>query len=369
MEERVGIREGHQRGCVADGRGAVASEVGHGLRAQGPRAAHAIGHPRAAALLARTGVGIQVERCDVLLRLRIRNLEEHHVRMPPLCGLVRALNCNAEEIRGDAKHAVEYLRQGEVGSERLLVVGENFLLQALGPERHVPQPQLLGVPLRCCKLLQLHQFLFGGRPRLVEQLLRQPLDRRDVLSHLRGDGLLSVVLETQHLRGTLAQLQDLRNERSVIQLALRCPCAVGAVQLLTQSRGLEVLHRRHVRRNIEREPPRPCVGCRCRCTVLGRMCLCLRLRRSCQGGGRQAGKVSRVREDEFEGLRGIQQVVLELGTQLGQLERDGVELLLCLAVKIHAGQLHLAEVGLDHPLLRLGELFALQLGERVVHRA
>mmetsp|Transcript_166313 Transcript_166313/g.534122 ORF Transcript_166313/g.534122 Transcript_166313/m.534122 type:complete len:224 (+) Transcript_166313:782-1453(+) len=223
MEERVGIREGHQRGCVADGRGAVARQVGHGLRAQGPRAAHAIGHPSAAALLARPGVGIQVERGDVLLRLRIRDLEEHHVRMPPLCGLVRALNCDAEEIGGDAKHAVEYLRQGEVGSERLLVVGENFLLQALGPERHVPQPQLLGVPLRCCKLLQLHQFLLGGRPRLVEQLLRQPLDRRDVLSHLRGDGLLSVVLETQHLRGTLAQLQDLRNERSVIQLALRCP--------------------------------------------------------------------------------------------------------------------------------------------------
>src|SRR4029453_19636742 len=62
MEQRVHLVEGHARRVIADGRDLVAHEVGDGETPW--RAANALVHPGAAALLGGPAVWIEIERRD-----------------------------------------------------------------------------------------------------------------------------------------------------------------------------------------------------------------------------------------------------------------------------------------------------------------
>ena len=137
VEECRHLREGHERGLAVDWRRAVAREVRHRLALERLRLADADAHPRAAALVLRPRVRVEVEGCDVLAG--VVHLEELHLGLPHLHLARRLHNLHAEEALAQTEEARENVRQRKVRTERFLLKLEELLRLALGPVGGIPQ--------------------------------------------------------------------------------------------------------------------------------------------------------------------------------------------------------------------------------------
>eukprot|EP00968_Pinguiococcus_pyrenoidosus_P000259 scaffold13_cov241-Pinguiococcus_pyrenoidosus.AAC.32 len=268
VEERLHLPEGHEAGLVADRRRAVAREVRNRLARQHLRLAHADVHPRAAALLRRPRERIQEERRDLLARLAVLDHVVGHVRVPHLDILLRLFNGHVEEALREAEEAVQDVGQREVRTQLFLRVAVQLLAEALGVEGHIPELQFaLKAVLLLRELLQVLQLLHGGGVGLLAEHLAELRHRLDGGGHLAIQAHRRVVGLVEHFRHLLADLQDAEDVVLVVHVPACRARHVRAVELLAELAVLEVLHRRQVAGDVQRDG----VGPRLRARVLGRV--------------------------------------------------------------------------------------------------
>ena len=182
----------------------------------------------------------------------------------------------------------------------------------------------------------------GGLP----QLFQEALDGRHVRGHFAGQAELGEAAVAQQGGHLLPQLQDAGDERGVVQFAAAGTGDRGAVKLFTKVAPPAVRHEGHEGRVIQGDAPGAALRRGVRCSGLAGG-----LRRDVQKTGRQSFHVLRVVQGQRERLGGVQNVVAELGADLGQFLLDGVEAFLFFALQTDAGQLGVAQEHLDNALL------------------
>mmetsp|Transcript_6141 Transcript_6141/g.14151 ORF Transcript_6141/g.14151 Transcript_6141/m.14151 type:complete len:209 (+) Transcript_6141:678-1304(+) len=208
MEECLNFPESHERGFVAHRGGAVASQVCHGnVDIECLALATAVCHPGTAALVCRSGIGVEVERGDVLVALLVKELEELDVFVPHLSFSGCLSYLDAEDAVDQSKHSFQHFVQGKIRSELFLLEFERLLLEPLVPEVDVPGHELGQIGLAIFfptgltrQSSRSGQFLLSSWQCLLQYKVREILHALDGRSHLALQGKLGVVVIAEDAR-------------------------------------------------------------------------------------------------------------------------------------------------------------------------
>ncbi len=236
--------------------------------------------------------------------------------MPDGCLPVGRLDVDVEEALGDGEEAVEDGGEREVRAQ--LLVGDRILrlLEALGVVGDVP---VLEVPDKAGGggvRLDVREVGARGRDRGGAQLLEEIARARE-RRHLRGHRDLGEVLVAEQLSLLRAQCQHAVDHGAVVRVAARRARDVGAVHLLTERAVLRVRHDWEEGRKVEGQQPGPGLGRRA--VVPGGDGL---LRGERARRGREARDAGDLGDELLVGLGRVEEVVGELGRELGELLRE-----------------------------------------------
>ncbi len=194
-------------GRVADRRRLVADEVGDRQRARARRAADALVHPRAAALLGRSAVGIEVEGGAAACRPRRRTRKKRTSGCQTGASPSAARTRTPKSRSASAKRPSSTRGSGKYGPQLLVAVVEALLAQPLGPERDVPVAR--GRPPRERRPRGRARAARRGRARAASHEAARSSSSScstaaHVRRHLAGEAHLGVAREAEQLRPALA---------------------------------------------------------------------------------------------------------------------------------------------------------------------
>mmetsp|Transcript_68763 Transcript_68763/g.182918 ORF Transcript_68763/g.182918 Transcript_68763/m.182918 type:complete len:447 (-) Transcript_68763:398-1738(-) len=351
VEESRHLVESHQARLAVSGRRAVAREVRDRLLVEHLRLADADAHPRAATLVLRPRIRIEIEGGDVLAALLVGHMEELHVGVPFGLAALALADRDVEDALAQPKEARQHVGQREIRLELLLLKLKQLLTLPLRPKGYVPQRQRLVLETRTLgERRELLELARSGRARLGCEHLCQLVDLLDRRGHLALDRDLRVRLKAEDRGLLLLEREDLADQRLVLLAGARHE---SGVELLAHVTRLEVFHRRQVRRDVKPNLPRPALRRRALRAIRRRA---RRRRREC--GRRQPSNLSWLGQGERPRLGGVQHMVAKLGRDVCELHPDGVEALLLLALERHARQLHRLQRRREDALLRVVELRA-----------
>src|SRR5581483_2314830 len=217
--------------------------------------------PRAAALLGRAAVRIEIERRDLRARL-VADPEEADVVVPDRGLAVRGLDRHAEETPDEREEPIEDARERKVRAQLFVAVPEAALAQALRPEGDVPgrEPVRLWGAVRAGERDEVGEVAVRGIPGSGAQLLEHALDRRHVGRHLGSEAELGVAREAEDARLLAPKPEDPAHELAIVVVAAGGARHERAVEALTQVAAARVLEERAVARGVERDAPRAGLG-------------------------------------------------------------------------------------------------------------
>ncbi len=348
VEQRHHVVVRQQAGPVAGGRHEVAhqeSDRQDRLLAEA-RPAHALVHPRAAALLL-ARVDVRVEMADRLAR-GVLDTEEADVRVPGIHFAARR-DADAEQLLGGVEQPRQHAIGREIGPQLLVFHLVGLFAQTLGPEGDVPGFQWLAR-----QLLHGFQLRGGGGPAALREVLQESLHLVHGGRHLGGQRELGVIVEAQQFRGFPPQAQDRFHYRTVVvSTGVRALVGgardPGLVHLAAQRPVLRVTHDGVVARKVQRQHPAV------------QAAVTRRLRSPLAGVCGDSLQARLVLDLQAPCLGGVEHVFLELRAQQRHFLRDGAEAGPRLRLQRHAGEAEVAQrVPEDFPLPGL-ELFPLFL--------
>ncbi len=249
------------------------------------------------------------------------------------------LEANAVELLGEMKQAANDRVDGEVLAQLFVRERELLLLQLFEPVRCIPWCN------RCPgELRKLRELVRGSCSRVFRQLIQEVDDLAGRRRHLRRQGILGVIVETDESGGFVPQCQDLVDVRRVVPrrvgTLVRGARDPGLVERLTQGAALGVAHDGVIGGVVERQQPALAVAL----ARLGR--------RAFDGVEREPGELGFTLDVQAPGIRCILHVVLEGRLRRGQLLHDLLEARLGGGRKVHARQVEIPECMTDNAFLR-----------------
>ena len=285
-------------------------------------AVHAVVHPRARALAAaREQVGIEAAH---LLAIPVVNPVVKRV-LVPRCDIGVAQKADAIEPAGEFEETAHHGVGGKILPQDLVRDGELLLLELFEQKGKVP-----GFHGHARKLAQLRQLGFGRRPRTHREVAQEADDLSGRLRHLGGERIIRVAVETDEFRRLVAQRQDLLDVVAVVPLVVRALVRraghPAVVEGFAQAAVLGVRHDGVIGREIEGQQPAVTVALR---SLSGGALLHLR-RQPLEFGG--------IVDRQRPRVRGVLDVVVEIGLYRGERLHDLPEALLLLVGKINARQ-------------------------------
>ncbi len=273
--------------------------------------------------------------------LAVADVEKLHIRMPHR----RAGSADGKTINGF--HHLEHARQDLVFREILLhfLIGKSIALNAqfFAGIGDVPCLDLVHGHFLACELAQLGQIALGVGPGACAQLIEKIHYLLRRLRHLGGQRFFGVALEAQQLRGLAPQLENLGDQRSIVQLGLAefgSAGDVGGVHLFAQFAVLAVLQDGEIGRHVQGEFP---------------ACLAIHfggLTRHLQCIGGNARQFGFVLDKEGKRIGGVEQVFLEFGGESGEFFLNGLETGLFLCRQIGAAEDEVAQLVFHDLFLR-----------------
>ena len=350
VKEGFHLPERHEGRFATDGLALVADHVGHG-QPGGPSGgshdrapAHERIHPRAALLLRRTAVRVQVEARHGFVPVVVYP-EELHVFVPRRRLAGSLLQAHFEQPFRELEQAVQHARQREIGPELFVLQVVARLAKPFRPVRDVPVLQLVVPPDARQRLQRLHVPLGGAAARRAQFVEQGPHGPR-VGRHFPAEAQLRESTEAEQPALVVPKGDDLRGHFPVVPLAVRRLGDEGAVHFLPQVAARAVLHEGHETRIVQREDPGPVRG--------GGLFVSLlpgRIGRQLEERVRQPVDFFGLRQRELAGLGGVEDVVGELRAQFREPLADLVVPFPPRVVESHPVQLGFADGRLQNALL------------------
>ena len=353
VEQRFHFAERHERGLAADGFALVADHVGHGQpgglsrRSHDRASAHERIHPRAALLLRGTAVRVQVEGRHGFAPV-VEHPEELDVLVPDRRLAGRFLQAHAEQALRQFEQSIQHAWQREIRSQFLVLQVVARLAKPFRPVRDVPMLEFanLVITVHSGQRLQRFHVPLGGAAARRAQFVEQAPHRTRVRRHFPAEAQRRKGIEPKQSALVDSQGDDLPGYVFVVPLSVRRLGNEGAVHALAQVPTLAVLHERHETGVVQREHPG---SFRCRGLLVA--LLPGRIRGQFEQGFGQSFGLFGLRELDFEGLGGVEDVVGKLRAQLRQPLADLVVTFPVGVVQAHAVQFGLAYGRLQDPLL------------------